>query len=303
MSRALFLTGLFIAALAFLDGFAADRRGTEQINVFVSILPQKYFVERIGGNRVRVSVMVGPGQSHETYEPLPQQMLDLGKAELFYRIGVSFEDSWMERIASLYPHARIIDTRRGIPLRRMESFEELRSAGERRTAGQHAHGHDGLDPHIWLSPRLVKIQASSIASALTEADPGSGDYYHANLAAFHAELDALSAELQKVIDRVQMKKLLVFHPAWGYFADQFGLQQIPIEMEGKEPSPKQLTEVISYALENKIRVIFVQAQISSRTVKAIADEINGTAITIDPLAENYVGNLKAVAETIARNLQ
>ncbi len=295
-----------IVILFFTVSFRVEQlQAQEPVRVFVSILPQKYFVEQIGGDRVAVQVMVGPGRSPENYEPTPAQMMALGGTKLFFRIGVIFERSWMDRLASLYPDLVIVDTRQDIPLREMESIDMIISGEERRGAEEddHGHAHEQMDPHIWLSPDLVKIQAATMAEALSRTDPSGEVFYRENLARFSALMDSLSAGIRRTIDRIKLKRILVFHPAWGYFCDQFGLRQIPIEIEGKEPSPGELAKIISYVRENRIRVIFTQAQFSTRTAEVIAREIGGTVIAIDPLAENYCENLMHIAETMAENLQ
>jgi zinc transport system substrate-binding protein len=149
----------------------------------------------------------------------------------------------------------------------------------------------------------VKTQARTIYESLCEVNPEAGGFYRANLDSFSAALDSLSGEIGATLEKVPVKTILVFHPAWGYFANQFGLVQIPIEIEGKEPTPGELAAIISYARKEHIRVIFVQPQFSMRTAEVIAGEINGTVVAIDPLAENYVENLKQAAEAISRTIR
>jgi zinc transport system substrate-binding protein len=269
----------------------------KQIKVFVSILPQAYFVERVGGERVDVSVLVGPGHSPATYEPTPRQMAELGKASLYFRIGVPFEDVWMMRISSANPNMKVIDTRRGIVLRPMKAYhpDEVEQ--------HHLDPKGTKDPHVWLSLRLVKIQAQNICNALALEDPAQRAYYEANLRAFHQDLDRLDAEIRETLENLKTRKFMAFHPAWGYFARDYGLEQIPIEVEGKEPSARALANLIKRAKQEGIKVVFVQAQFSTRNAETIARAIGGQIIQIDPLAMDYLENMRKIAETFREVIQ
>jgi len=269
-------------------GTAAD---ADRISVFTSIVPQEYFVERVGGDRVQVQALVTPGSSPATYEPTPRQMAALSEAAIFFRIGVPFENAFVPKIEGMAEGLRIVDTRTGVTLRSMK----------------HAHSascdHGGTDPHIWLNPRLVKVQARTIADALIEDDPAGKATYEANLAVFLEDLDALDAHLVEALAPVKGKTFMVFHPAWGYFADAYGLQQEPIEIEGKEPSGQQLARVVEMARSEGVRVIFVQPQFSARSAERVTEAIDGAVVPIDPLADDYVANLERVASAVHEALQ
>jgi len=277
----------------------------DRIQVFTSIRPQEEFVERIGGDRVAVQALVPPGSSPATYQPTPRQMADLSDAVLFFRIGVPFENVFLPKIEGLAEGLRIVDTRKGIPLRRMKSHHH--DHGEQPDP-DHAHGEDhshpegGADPHIWLNPRLVKIQARTIADALIESDPAGQAAYESNLAAFLDDLDTLDAHLVEALAPVKGRTFMVFHPAWGYFADAYGLDQEPIEIEGKEPSGPQIARMIELAKADGVRVIFVQPQFSRQSARRIAEAIGGAVVPIDPLARDYVDNLEHVAATVLKAL-
>lgn len=277
---------------------SSDHSRLEKIRVFVSILPQAYFVERVGGDRVDVSVMVGPGQSPATYEPMPRQMVELSKAKLFFRIGAPFEDVWMDRISKTNPKMKIINTRRGIKLLPMKTHYH-------KAPKQHTGLHkDGLkDPHIWTSIRLVKIQAQNICDALINLDQDNKGYYQNNLRAFIDDLNTLDAEIVKNLKGIKTRKFMVFHPAWGYFARDYGLDQIPIEIGGKEPGARELANLIEEAKNDEIKIIFVQKQFSEKSAEAIAAAIKGRIIQIDPLAKDYLNNMKMIAETFRKVMQ
>lgn len=257
------------------------------VRAFVSIEPQAYFVERIGGERVRVSVLVGPGQSPATYEPTPAQMAELARADVYFRIGVPFEEGLLERLRVSMPNLNIVDTREGVPLRDMKSHRAS------------DHGHGRKDPHIWLAPRLAIAQARTIRDELKRLDPEGADLYDANLRAFAREAMALHAEIAEILRPVRGKEMFVFHPSYGYFADAFGLRQVAVEIEGKEPSPRELEAIIARARAARVRAIFVQPQFATASAEAIAREIGARVVPLDPLARDWPNNLRAMAHAIA----
>lgn len=284
-------------SLSLFSPLCSAGRDAETMTVFASIQPQAFFIERIGGERVAVQAMVQPGHSPATYEPTPRQMADLSRARLYFRIGVAFENSFLRKISSTMDTLRIIDTRHGVPMRTMASHVH----GE---ADHHHHWHPHsehtamTDPHIWLDPNRVKIQAQTIADALSQADPAGKETYSKNLAAFITELDDLDGKIRQILEPVTGRTFMVFHPSWGYFADAYGLRQEPIEFEGKDPSARHLAQIIDTARSENIKVIFVQPQFSRSKADAVAAAINGTVLTIDPLARNYIENLESAARAI-----
>ena len=255
--------------------------------VFVSIAPQKYFVQQICKELADVQVMVRPGASPATYEPKPRQMAAISKTRIYFSIGVPFEKAWLEKIAATNPDMAVVPTDRGIkkqPIALYHHHEDEK---------QPEHGT--LDPHIWLSPPLVMIQARTILKALQETDPIHRSVYENNYRAFMSQLSDLDAEIRTIFSGRSGQQFMVFHPSWGYFAHAYGIKQVPIEIEGKEPKPAQLRELIEHAREDGIKFVFVQPQFSARSAKLIAREISGQVVFADPLAEDWAGNLRAVA--------
>jgi zinc transport system substrate-binding protein len=272
----------------------------KRIKVFVSITPQAYFVERVGGSRVDISIMVGSGQSPATYEPRPKQMAELDSASLYFRIGVPFENVWMKRISQANPQMEVVDTRRGITLLSMKSH------GHHHEGGSHSedqHGKGLKDPHVWLSLRLAKVQSKNIYNALIEKDPVYKVDYQRNLKAFHQELDALDKEIAQTLKNLKRRTFMAFHPAWGYFAHDYGLEQVPIEIEGKEPGARSLASLIKQAEKKDIQVIVVQKQFSKKSAQSVARATGGRVVTLDPLARDYLKNIKTIADTFAEALQ
>jgi zinc transport system substrate-binding protein len=264
------------------------------LQIVVSILPEKYFVERVGGEGVAVSVMVGPGRSPATYEPTPRQLAHLSQARLYFRIGVAFEDTWMSRIRAANPQMKVIDLERGIKLR------DIDSVGARKAA---AAGGRAKDPHVWTDPRLVKIMAAHIRDALIESNPGHRAEYESHYRAFAADLDRLDHWIRDLFQGLTSHSFMVFHPSWGYFADAYGLQQIPIESAGKEPGPKTLSTAIDQGRKAHVKVIFVQQQFSRSAAETVAQAIGATVVTVDPLAEDYLDNMRHVARAFVEALK
>jgi zinc transport system substrate-binding protein len=282
-------------------------------SVFVSINPQKYFVQRIGKDLVDIQVMVQPGASPASYEPKPRQMAAIAKTLIYFSIGVPFENVWLNKIASSNPNMMVVQTDHGIQKTPMVDHHHFGQDEDYQTTGQQHRNEGGqdknqrglgiLDPHIWLSPPLVMIQARTILVALQKVDPVHRSDYEANFKAFISEITKLDAELKNIFSSRQGLQFMVFHPAWGYFADTYGLKQIPVEIEGKNPKPAQLKELIKYANQNEINVIFVQPQFSAKSAEVIARGIGGQVVFADPLAEEWSVNLRKVAREIRAALK
>ncbi len=262
-----------------------------QLSVFASVAPQRYFLERIGGEHVRVSVLVRPGHSPITYEPTPKQMIALGVADLYVRIGVPFEDAWMERIAASNPNMLVVDARDGVPLRKMTAHQDAE--------GKHVTHSGRIDPHFWLSPPLAAKMAAQLLDRLSELDPGHRVVYEKNHRRLAADLAQLDQDIRTLLANLNKRSFMVFHPAWGYFADTYGLQQIAIEVEGKQPGPRSLARLIDSAKAQGVNTVFVDSRISHKHANTVADAIGGRVIIIDPLAEDYVQNLRQVARILA----
>jgi zinc transport system substrate-binding protein len=275
---------------------AGPATAADTLPVFVSIVPQKYFVQQIGKDRVDVRVMVQPGASPATYEPSPAQMAALSGTRIYFAIGVAYEQVWLERLTAANPTMQVVHTDHGI--------DKLAMADDHHeTSGHHGSAHDaghhhpaGLDPHIWLSPPLVKVQARTIMQALQQADPAHGSVYEANFNDFASRIDELDAALKNTFAGTSGLQFMVFHPSWGYFARAYGLEQVPIEIEGKAPKPSRLKALIKRAKANGIRVIFVQPQFSTKSANLVAREIGGQVAFADPLAEDWMANLREVAD-------
>ncbi len=284
------------------------------VRVVVSILPQVDFVERVGGGLVTVDVLVGAGQSPHTYEPTPRQLESLARARIYFTIGIDFETALVPRIRAQFPQLTIIDTGAGVPRRYLSADElDAEARHEHASAGPPPAGAAQTgpatqasgrpDPHIWLNPLYVKIQAETICQALSAADPAHADQYRANLSAFDADLDRIHKQLAEVLAPLRGRDIFVFHPAFGYFTDAYGLRQIPVEIEGKEPSARQLAALIGRARGEGVKVIFVQPQFATRSAEAVAQAIGGAVVPMDDLPRHYLKNLEDMADKIRAALR
>ena len=297
----------------------------EPLRVFASVVPIQTFGEKIGGQHVDARVMVRPGFNPHTYDPTPQQITALAGAALYVRVGVPFEKAWMERIRSANPRMQVLDARDGISLREMEAHahDEHGDEAEHHQESGHDHRHGGeaphadhdehdahagehdheQDPHVWTSPPLVTHMVGRIRDKLSELSPDHAADFARNHDAFVAELRALDAELHTLLDPLPNRKFMVFHPAWGYFAESYGLTQVSIEREGKEPGARGLAALIDQAKQEQVKVVFVQPQFDKRQARKVAQAIGGVVVSVDPLAADYVDNLRRVGREFAKALQ
>ena len=270
------------------------------VKVFVSILPQKRFVERVGGDRVQVDVMVLPGKNPATYEPTPRQMVALGEADLFFSQGVAFEKAFLPAVRKSLPGITLVATDEGVEKRYLESHSHEDEQGHE---AEHDEDHlEEPDPHIWMDPQLVKIQAARIRDALIMQDPAGAEVYRNNYISLEQDLTGLDQELESLLTPFAGDTLFVYHPAFGYFCDRYGLVQVAIETGGREPTPAQLEGVIEKAQEEGVKVLFVQPEFPEKSARAVANAIHGAVIPVAPLAENYFDSLRELGKAVAEGL-
>ncbi len=279
----------------------------ERLSVFVSILPQRYFAQRIGGETVEVSVVVPPGQGPATYEPTPRQVTALGNADVYLRIGVPFEGAFVPRIEANVPDLPVVDTSRTIDKRSIEGHshddeDEDHDEGEHEDE-EHEHDEGGRpDPHVWLGPDEVKKQIAVIRDTLIDLAPQHESLYRTNYEEFARDIDELSAELSEYLSPLRGSTFYVFHPAFGYFGDAFGLNQVAIETGGDEPTPAQLERIIRQAKEDEVRVIFVQPEFSQTAANRVAQAIDGAVVQVNPLNPDWLANMRDIARALKEGL-
>lgn len=288
------------------------------MEVTVSIAPQKYFVEKITKDKVKVNLMVKPGFSPATYEPKVSQMRKLTSSTLYFSIGVPFENVWLEKFKNANDNLVVVDTAKGIQKNEMAAHNHDEHEDKKMHAKEDDHGHDehdgdghnehdehdnhaGLDPHIWLDPILVKQQAKNILDALVKYDSKNAEFYTNNYNEFIKELEQLDHEIHEILEPYEHKEFMVFHPSWGYFAKRYHLEQLAIEVQGKEPKPNELINIIDDAKKHNIKIVFVAPQFAQNSAKTISKNINGTVTVINPLSQMWDKELLKTAREIANS--
>jgi zinc transport system substrate-binding protein len=291
----------------------------EPITVAVSVVPQAEFVEKVGGDEVKTVVITPPGADPHTYEPSPKEVEEISKASMLVTVGVGmpFEEVWIDRFDSMNSGTLVVNCSKGLELKELEEHdhegeeeeehdEEIETEHENESTEEHENEsdeeHEELDPHIWTSPANAKIMVEDIYEGLVELDPENEAYYAQNKDAYLEELDALDSRIREKLNGSEGSSFMVYHPSWGYFAADYGLNMISVEIEGKEPSAQDLTKIVDLAKEKNVKVIFVQAQFSTRSAEVLAQEIGGEVVAVDPLAKDYVANMDNVTDIFARNL-
>jgi zinc transport system substrate-binding protein len=277
-----------LSILFFLGINTVGVEASEKIKVSVSVLPQAYFVERIGGDRVKTQVMIPMGASPATYEPTPQQLVMLSESKLYIKVGVPtfpFEKKYFNSIIEKNKKMIVVNMSDGIEYR---SFSFKRAV---------------KDPHVWVAPSTVKMAAKNIYKALSRIDPSNKVYYKRNLDSFLMDIEQLDKEIKTILAGKKGYSFMVFHPAWGYFADEYGLKQLPIEVGGKTPSASNIKKMVDAAREKDIKIIFVQKGFDTKSAKTIADEIGGRVMEINPLEKDWLKNMKEIAETFSQVLK
>lgn len=290
------LAGVLLSLAACQNTNPQDTRDVNALQVTVSILPQAFFVERIGGDAVNVNVMVGPGEEAHTYEPSPEQMKTLSNSTIFFTIGVEYEDIWVPRFRDINADMIIIDSTKGIE-RHLTLETQPHGLEDAEDVNEQDEQH--FDPHVWLAPDNGKIIAQNILHALTDAVPEMATSFNENYEHLQADIDALDKRIETTLQGSNQRKFMVFHPAWAYFAEQYNLTQIPVQIGGQDPSAREMAELIHIAREEQIQVIFVQRTFSTADAEAIAKEIGAQVAVIDPLARDWLENLETVAAAFA----
>jgi len=261
--------------------------------ISVSILPQKYIVSQIAGDKISINVLVPEDANHETYEPTASQMVETGKSLAYFKLGyLDFENSWLGKLTESNPGMEVFDTSEGINL----------ISGEEHGHGGHIH-QSGIDPHIWLSVSDVKQQANNILKGLSQIDPKNSTYYNSNYNRFLVSLDSLDQDIREIFDSLPSRSFMIFHPSLAYFARDYGLEQIAIEQEGKDPSPVYMKQLIDLAKEKGIHTIFVSSQFSKQSALAIARQINARVEEFNPSAADWPENMRSISTKLAASTQ
>ena len=291
-----------------LTGCAGRQQKASGIIIAVSILPQKYFLERVGGNRVTALVLVGPGQNPHSYEPTPRQMAALATSRAWIKSGTDFEINLEPKIRKQYPTLSIVDGTAGVFFRELEAHSHADEGGETVEPEESALEGDenalgielNIDRHSWLGRVPAKIMAGWIRDTLISIDPAGEALYRANCESLVADIDAEFDSLKSRLAPLEGTKVFVFHPSFGYFLDEFGITQEAVEIGGKEPTARALADLIEEAKQDKPSAIFVQAQFSVNAAKKIADSVGADVVSLDPLAPDWLANIKSMGSALEK---
>lgn len=283
--------GLFLI-LAMMPPAAGLSAEEGRLSVWVGIEPQAYFVERIGGDLVDVGVLIKPGQSHEAYDPTPKEVALLSASDVYFKAGLPFEKGLIERLSSVTARFNPVDVKQGIVFRPSEE-------------GGHGHGgaEEGPDPHTWLNPQMVKVEARQMCDALVRLDSTHAAAFESNYASFARDLDRVDSTIAATLAPYAGGVIYVYHPAYGYFTDRYHLRQTAVESGGKEPGAGQLGAMIRQARADKAGTIFIQREFSTRTAEAVAREIGARIVVLDPMAHDYLNNLSQMAVSVGDELK
>jgi zinc transport system substrate-binding protein len=259
--------------------------------ITVSILPQKTFVEKIAGEDFKVNVLIPPGTSPAAYTLLPSQLEEISKSVIWFRMGyIGFEHSWKDKIEQANTKMKVVDLSEGLDLIAQGTMQH----------GDHVHPV-GVDPHIWLSPILVKQMAKRILDELSVLNPGQSAKYKTNYLEFVKEIDQLNIEISNKLKPFEGRKIIVFHPSLSYFVRDYGLLQFSLESGGKEPTPQRMTELIDLAKNENIKVMYIQGELDRDHARVFAEEVNGEVIQVRPLDPAWAENLMEITNIIVDN--
>lgn len=266
--------------------------GTRTISV--TIEPQRYFAEKIAGDLFQINCVTPAGQSPETYDPTPQQMVQISQSQAYFRIGeIGFEQAWMKNLQSQNPDMAVFDLSEGMEL--IKNEEEAHEEGE-----AHPHHHHGsVDPHIWTSISGARVIAQNTYQAFIKLDPENQEIYRAGYQRLIEEIDSTEAEMKQLLQPLAGTAFIIYHPALTYFAREFGLKQLCIELDGKEPSPAQLKQLLETATQSGAKVVFVQQEFDQKNAELIAKETGCRLVTINPLSYNWHDEMIRLATILA----
>ncbi|MDR2682531.1 MAG: zinc ABC transporter substrate-binding protein [Dysgonamonadaceae bacterium] len=279
-----FITFCLVILLA-----ACSKQPAQENRIMVTIEPQRYFAGQIAGSLFEIVTMVPPGNSPETYDPTPREMMQLAKSKAYFCIGhIGFENAWLDRLKSNHPEVRFFDNSRGIDLITGDPHD-----------GEHLHSYPHIDPHTWPSPREARIIARNMFDALSEIDPEHTDIYRENLEKLQTEIDDTDRQIRSLLEHSSRKAFIIYHPALTYFARSYGLTQYAIETEGKEPSPEQLKQLVDLAQSESIRTVFIQQEFDRKNAEIIARETGCRLEVINLLSTHWSEEMIRVAKILA----
>lgn len=289
-----YLPILFVFSLLLSCNSVSKKEGGDKKGLLtVTIEPQRYFLEQIVGDTYKINTLVPPGTSPETYEPAPSVMLEMAKSKIYFKVGdLGFERAWSRRLAENNPDVMIVDCSEGIDLMEGHLHNHAGSG--------HNHSQESMDPHVWSSPKAVKIFAQNMLEALISEDPENEDLYRDNFERFMVKVNNTDSLINNALENVPVRSFIIFHPALSYFANDYNLHQLSIEFEGKNPSLSQIRDLVDVAREENINTLFIQKGYDIKNAKVIASEVGAEIFEIDLLSYNWDEELIRIAEILSR---
>lgn len=307
MQKYLYIILLSALTLACGSGTKNGNAGEKRV-LTVTIEPQRYFLDQIVGDVFTINTLVPPGTSPETYEPAPSVMVDMAKSDIYFMVGdLGFESVWSNRLAKNNPNVTIINCSEGIT--RMEGHDHSHDHDHDHGVGHghhhddhhgHVHSHSGVDPHVWSSPQAVKVFVRNMLEAVVKLDPDNEEIFRANFEVFSAKIEQIDSQIRDLLNDTPSQSFIIYHPALGYFARDYGLHQLSIEFEGKSPSPSQMKELVDVARKEKINTIFIERSFDTKNAAVVAEEIGAEIFEIDPLRYEWDEELLRIATILAR---
>jgi len=267
---------------------ASPAGDTRSHTALVSINPYKNIVDRIAGDTLKVVVVVPPGANMHTFEPTPKQMMQVSQADIWFRMGESFEEKALASLKSYNNSLQVVDLRDGV---------DLICSTPQSTC---PHCRDGCDLHFWLDPMIVKLQAKKIAQSLIKLYPENAEVYEENLRVLNTELDQLDDEIRTMLAPLKNRSIFVSHSAFSYFTKQYDLVQYALEYEGRDPTPQQLTRILETARKNQVKTIFIQRQFNNKGARLVAQELGADLVVLDPYADDYILEMRKTATEFSR---
>jgi len=270
-----------------------------KLNVIVSIEPQRTFVKKVTGELADINVVIPEGYSPANYQPSPKEIQNISSGEVYFSIGVESEKSFiLPKLEDLNKEIEFIDLQKKV----MEKYEALH-IDEDDNDHDHDHEEGEIDPHIWLSPKRVVTIVEVVRDYMIENDEVNKEEYNENAKKYIQELNKLNEDLVDTFKELETKAFIIYHPAFSYFASDYGLQMVTIEEDGKEATAKRIQKVVDFAIENDIKVVFYQNEFDSSQANIIANEIDGEVVEVAPLSGNYIENMYQIRDKFAEVLE
>ncbi len=305
MQKYLYIIFLLVLIVGCTSGSRNNNEGNRVLTV--TIEPQRYFLDQIVGDAFIINTLVPPGSSPETYEPAPSVMVDMAKSDIYFMVGdLGFENAWSKRLAENNPNVAIVNCSEGIE--RMEGHDHSHDQEHDHAHDHdhhhgditaHVHAHSGVDPHVWSSPRAVKVLVRNMLDAVVKLDPDNEETFRTNFDALSVKIERTDSLVRDLLKDAPSKSFIIYHPALGYFARDYGLHQISIEFEGKSPFPSQIKEIVDVARKEKINTIFIERGFDTKNASVIAQEIGAEVFEIDLLRYEWDEELLRIATILA----